>query len=155
MMMHLLFSSFHRLKFCSYQHVCRPTLWSQPVPRLGQVSQFQNHKINQRWNSWTAFYSRGFLRLLRLEFLSGFLTTFFLSTKCYSCIDSSFLYSWIFFVLLKARDRVWFSLISASWGYCDGAKDWSIFSNWCQRILSQHFLRSFVFVALYKKILKN
>jgi hypothetical protein len=44
------------------------------------------------------------MSLLRLEFLSGFLTTFFLSTKCFSCIDSSFLDSWIFlFVFLRAR----------------------------------------------------
>jgi hypothetical protein len=34
--------------------------------------------------------------LFRLEFLSGFLPSFFRSTKCYSLIDSSFLVSHIF-----------------------------------------------------------
>ncbi len=55
--------------------------------------------VHLRWNSWTAFLSR-FLginsSLFRLEFLSGFLPSFFRSTKCSSGIDSSFLFRGIF-----------------------------------------------------------
>jgi hypothetical protein len=36
------------------------------------------------------------LSLLRLEFLSGFLPSFFRFTNCYSWIDLSFLVLWIF-----------------------------------------------------------
>ncbi len=54
----------------------------------------------QRWNSWTAFYTR-FLgissSLLRFEFWYGFLPSFFRSKKNSSRVDSSFLVSQIFF----------------------------------------------------------
>ncbi len=36
----------------------------------------------QRWNSLTDIFSRGFWAFLRLMFLSGFLPSFFPSTKC-------------------------------------------------------------------------
>jgi hypothetical protein len=48
--------------------------------------------------------------LHRLEFLSGFLRSFFLYTKCYSRIDSNFLVSRIFRMYFKNHCRVWFSL---------------------------------------------
>ncbi len=41
--------------------------------------------------------------LLDLEFLSGFLPSFFRSTKCYPWTDSSFLASWIFVRIFKTR----------------------------------------------------
>jgi hypothetical protein len=59
-----------------------------------------------------ANFTRKFLRinssLLRLEFLSGFLPSFFLSTRCYSRINSSFLVSQIFCVYFYNQSRVWF-----------------------------------------------
>jgi hypothetical protein len=50
------------------------------------------------------FYSRFlgvYLNLFRLEFLSSFLPSFFLSTNCYWRINSSFLVSQIFCIYLK------------------------------------------------------
>jgi hypothetical protein len=69
------------------------------------------------------FYSR-FLginsSLLRLEFLSSFLPSFFLSTKCYSQIDSVFLFcrflkpelKWVWHEIF---DLSFFSWISVPW----------------------------------------
>jgi hypothetical protein len=50
------------------------------------------------------------LSLLRLKPFSYFLPSFFLSTKCYSGIDSSCLVSQIFFVCLQTRAEYGFLL---------------------------------------------
>jgi hypothetical protein len=57
---------------------------------------YSKYRAALRWNSSTTFLVE-FLginsSLLRLEFLSDFLPSFFRSMKCYSWIDSSFLIS--------------------------------------------------------------
>ncbi len=59
----------------------------------------------QRWNSWTAFFVE--VCDHKLKSLSGFLTSVFLSSKCYSRIDSSFLVSqnflFVFLSVFKTR----------------------------------------------------
>ncbi len=156
MMMHLLFSSFHRLIFFSYQHVCCPTLWSQPVPRLGQVSQFQNQKNNQRWNSWTAFLVEVSNESPQTRVFVWFSSHIFPFYKMLFMHRLKFSWFVDFFVcIFKSQSRVCFSLKSASWGYCDGAKDFILFFKFCQRILSQNFLRSFDLPHCTKKSFKN
>ncbi len=101
---------------------------SSPGYSTGHSTQVRAHKTNKqwlwkrkklksqmknvlRWNSWTEFFfevSRHKLSLLRLEFLSGFQPSYFLSAKCLAQIDSSFLVSRIFCTYFLNQSLVFF-----------------------------------------------
>ncbi len=76
--------------------VCFMTYYLLEVYLPCKIQNFMTAKPDQdpRWNSWKIFLVKVLsinMSLLRLEFLSGFLPSFFRSTKCYSWYDSSFL----------------------------------------------------------------
>jgi hypothetical protein len=70
------------------------------------IQHFTSVRISiQRWNSWTAFLLEASRH--KLESSQAWVFVWFsplISTRCYSWIDSSFLYSWIFFAcIFKTR----------------------------------------------------
>ncbi len=83
--------------------------------------------LGQRWNSWTAFLvkvSGHKLESSQTRVFVWFLPSLFLSTKCFSWLDSSFLVSRIFCNPLVE-------------GTVKSMEQESLKSNWCSRIPSR------------------
>ncbi len=78
--------------------------------RHWQLSMHEGLNNSSEMDSWKDLLSRFLGTNLSLEFLSGFLPSFFCSTKCYSWLDLSFLVLQFFRRILKTREEYGFLL---------------------------------------------